>query len=39
MGAAHSDTGMASFRVVRARYPVEDGGGKLVAGLPLFGVE
>ena len=38
-GTVHSNAGMASFRIVPALYPFEDGVGKLVAGLPFFRVE
>ena len=38
-GAVHSDAGMASFGIVPALYPFEDGVGKLVAGLPFFRAE
>jgi hypothetical protein len=38
-GAVHSDAGMASFRIVPTLYPLEDSGGKFIAGLPFFRVE
>jgi hypothetical protein len=38
-GAVHSDAGMTSFWIAPTLYPLEDGVGKLVAGLPFFRVE
>ena len=38
-GPAHSDAGMASVRVAPALYRLEDGVGKLVAGLPFLRVQ